>query len=108
MFTMQHLCTTNDTNGNPRRVYVFSRIETSPADDPYQMTNYYGNDGYSHIVFTFDEGYNGRQGAMRAFRARGFVGPCIDIGAVDTDGKTYRRLVKWQKTQDAETAAVTS
>lgn len=101
MYVMQHLCTKNDPSGNPRRVYVFSELVTYPADDT--RAEYYDNDGYGHIVFTFDEGYNGRRGAVQAFRARGFVGQCVDIGAVDTDYATYRRLVKWQAENDKAT-----
>lgn len=94
MFIMQKLSTKHDGNGNPRRVIVFSEMIVYPEDS--DRAGYYGNDGYTHIIYTHDEGYGGTRGAMEQFRKRGYVGPCVDHGNVDTDVATYRRLVKWE------------
>lgn len=92
-FIVQRLCTKHDTNGNPRRVFVFSELVVYPGDD--DRCEYYGTDGFTHIVFTHDEGYGSLRVAMEQFRASGLVGPCVNHGDVVTDVSTYRRLVKW-------------
>lgn len=92
-YVMQQLATKNDSNGNPRRVYVFSELHVYPPSD--DRASYYGNDGYSHIVFTHDEGYGGRQLAVKTFRERGFAGAVVDHGTVVTDVATYRRMKAW-------------
>lgn len=47
-----HLRATNDTSGNPRRVFV-------------------GLDSSGHVVIVTDEGYDGRPGWVRDLNARG-------------------------------------
>lgn len=65
-----HECTTNDTNGNPRRVYV-------------------GLDAHGHIRRIEDEGYAGRPEWVRELAAAGVWDVRIDVTP-----KHYRERIK--------------
>lgn len=83
----------NDANGNPRRVYVFRELHIyDPGDRAHR--DYYGVDGYTHIVFTHDEGYGSLRNAMEQFRKRGYVGDVVANGGVECSISNYKRLVK--------------
>lgn len=83
----------NDVNGNPRRVYVFREVTVYEDDEDRAV--YYGTEGYASVVFTQDEGYDGFRPAVEQFRRRGYAGPLVDLGRVDTTVAEYKRLVKW-------------
>lgn len=65
-----HLCTKNDVNGNPRRLYV-------------------GLNSNGHVVRVTDEGYEGRPSWVRALSDRGVWDVRIEITP-----KAYR---EWKK-----------
>jgi hypothetical protein len=64
---MQHLRTTNDTNGNPRRLYVF-----------------YGRNTGDYVGIV-DEGYSGRPRAQPGI-------DILELNSVDITPKQYREL----------------
>lgn len=55
----------------------------------------YGSGGYTHIVFTQDEGYSGSRNAFEQFRKRGYSGHVVDNGRVECSISDYKRFVKW-------------
>jgi hypothetical protein len=89
-FSVQRYTTKNDTNGNPRRVFVI-------------------RDEAGVIVATADEGYEGRYAARRALDALGvdFINATnfvdfrphpdvIDLGDVDVAPGVYRRMKNYR------------
>jgi len=92
IFTIQHLRTKNDTNGNPRRVFVVREIIVYGEDD---RADYYRVDGYSRIVLTVDEGYGESETTVADMVHRSFSGAVVvPLGAVDVMPATYRRMLK--------------
>jgi len=87
-FTVQRYCAKNDTNGNPRRVYVI-------------------RNGEGDIVATVDEGHRGRTvvgPVLWSLTGRTGTGPgspwslwfgVTDLGDVDVSPGVYRRMVKY-------------
>jgi hypothetical protein len=82
-FTVQRYCARNDSNGNPRRVYVI-------------------RNGEGDIVATADEGYEGRAAAsavlydLGAYNEDGVLCGVTDIGDVDVPPGVYRRMVNYK------------
>ena len=93
-YTVQRYCARNDTNGNPRRVFVI-------------------RDEAGVIVATADEGYAGRMALGRALLALGVIVPVVvtnpgwmsaieavtDLGDVDVAPGIYRRMIRWTVTK---------
>lgn len=75
--TVLHLCTKNDTNGNPRRVYV-------------------GLDEQGHVLRTEDEGYAGAPDWVRDWRRNGTR---WDV-AIDVVPSEYKRWLRIGKALD--------
>ena len=85
IYLMQCFDAKHDTNGNPRRVYVFSVCVDAG-----------GPDGYVHKQMTVDDGYRGRLNALAEFRkVYGNVLVC-DMGSARCTATEYRELVKWK------------
>jgi len=92
-FSVQRYTTKNDTNGNPRRVWVI-------------------RDEHGTIVATADEGYEGRIPAARALQALGAAmqenylqhgwplcwhhDDVTDLGDVDVSPGVYRRMIRYR------------
>lgn len=65
---MLHLCTTNDNNGNPRRLFVLSNEE-------------------GEFIAAWDEGYKGSDAVPGPFRKQAYLAQRHDIKATE-----YNRL----------------
>jgi hypothetical protein len=77
-YSALHLCATNDTNGNPRRLYLILNDEGNP-------------------VKALDEGYRGREVARLWAQERNVTlwnGPDIDVTPNE-----YKSWIRWQKAQ---------
>lgn len=86
----QHIRATNDTNGNPRRVFVVWEVSPTKYGKEFPALGGHRNTfrGAAEVIAVIDEGYSGRPS---------WVDPLPYLGGATTTPKEYREWLRLGK-----------